>query len=115
MGNSYKHGNGRIAHRSGNGRFRKTTMEDMGINDANKEGIVFVCNVCGREFVPVILSGKCCGVEDKRRKVIEVTPEQQGVINKIEALKKQPFVNRKTLQEIQELEIILKRITPHTI
>jgi hypothetical protein len=107
---AYKHGNGRLVQRSGNGRFRKTTPEDLGIMDANKEGIVFICNVCEREFVPLVLSGKCCGVDDKRRKVIVVTPEEQAIMDKINALRQRPFINRQILNEINELEVQLYRV-----
>lgn len=107
---SYKHGNGRLVQRSGNGRFRKTTPEDLGIYDANKEGIVFICNVCEREFVPLVLSGKCCGVDNKRRKEVIITPEEQEIMDKISALRKRPFINRQILNEINELEVQLSRV-----
>jgi hypothetical protein len=101
---AYKHGNGRIQHRSGNGRFRKNTLEDIGIMDANKDGITFICNVCGREFVPIVLSGKCCGVDNKRPKEIVVTPAEKEILDKIDALKKRPFINRQILNDITALE-----------
>ena len=107
---TYKHGNGRLQHRGGGGRFRKTTPEDLGIYDANKDGIVFICNVCEREFVPLVLSGKCCGVDNKRRKPVIVTPEEQEIMDKISALRKRPFINRQILNEITELEVQLTRV-----
>lgn len=109
---SYKHRNGHLVQRSGNGRFRKTTPEDLGIMDANKEGVVFICNVCEREFVPLVLSGKCCGVDNKRRKVIVVTPEEQEIMDKITALKQRPFINRQILNEINDLERQLVQVRP---
>lgn len=99
----YKHGNGRVQHRGGNGRFRKTRPEDVGIFDANKEGIVFICNVCGREFVPLVMSGKCCGVDDKRRKEITITPEAAEILDKIAELRGRAFINRQILAEIETL------------
>lgn len=107
---SYKHRNGHVVFRSGNGRFRKTTMEDIGINNANKEGKVFICNVCEREFVPVVLSGKCCGVDNKREKEIIVTTEEREIMNQIDQLRKQPFISRKNLEEIAALDIQLTRL-----
>lgn len=101
---TYRHSSGRIQHRAGNGRFRKSTLADMGINDGNTEGLVFICNVCEQEFVPVLLSGKCCGVDNKRPKPIIVTPEEQVIVDKIEALKNRPFINRQILNEITALE-----------
>jgi hypothetical protein len=78
--------------------------------DTNKEGIVFICNVCEREFIPLVLSGKCCDVDDKRRKVIQVTPAEQEIIDQITALKSREFINRQILNQIQELEVQLSRV-----
>jgi hypothetical protein len=105
---SYKHSNGHRVFRSGNGRFRKTTLADMGVNDANTNGTVYICNVCDREFVPIVHSGKCCGVDDKRKKIIELPPDQQEIQDKITAIRKKPFINRQDLEEIQKLERQLK-------
>lgn len=68
MARNYKHSNGQIAFRSGNGTFRKPSLEDFGVTDENKDADTYICNVCGREFTPILLSGKCCGVDNKRPK-----------------------------------------------
>ena len=101
---SYKHSNGHRVHRDSSGRFRKSTLADIGITDGNTEGIVFICNVCEREFIPIVLSGRCCGVDNKRPKPIIVTQEEQELMDKITALKRRPFINRQILNEITALE-----------
>lgn len=102
---SYKHSNGRRVFRAGNGRFRKTTLADMGIDDANTQLITFICNVCEREFVPLVLSGKCCGVDNKRVKPADpIPPEQQAVLDQIAELRGRPFISRQILEQIQALE-----------
>jgi hypothetical protein len=105
---SYKHRNGHRVFRSGNGRFRKTTLADMGINDANTDGTIYICNVCEHEFVPILHSGKCCGVDNKRKKIIELTPDKQRIQDKIMAIMGKPFINRQDLEEIKKLEREIK-------
>lgn len=107
---TYKHSNGHLVQRDGSGRFRKTTLKDMGIDNANTQGIVFICNVCEREFIPILMSGTCCGVDNKRPKPVIVTPAEQEIMDKISALKGRPFINRQILNEINELEVQLSRV-----
>jgi hypothetical protein len=40
---SYRHSNGRIQHRGGGGRFRHSTLADVGLGE---------CDKCGKLFVP---------------------------------------------------------------
>lgn len=101
---SYKHSNGHRVMRGSNGQFRKTTLSDMGIHDGNTEGIVFICNVCEKEFIPVLLSGKCCGVDNKREKEIVVTEGERVIMDKIKELKGSRFINRQILNQIIDLE-----------
>lgn len=96
--------------RSGNGRFRKTTLKDLGINDGNGNGTVYICNICEREFIPIVHSGQCCGVDNKRLKKIILTPEQQAITDQINAINKKPFINRLDLQQIQKLELELNKL-----
>lgn len=79
-------------------------MADMGIDNANTESIVFICNVCGREFVPILLSGKCCGVDNKTKKEIIIPADEQKVIDAITALRSRQFISRQTLQQIEDLD-----------
>lgn len=104
MAKSYKTGGGLIRHRTGGGRFRRTTLKDIGINDGNTECQVYICNVCEKEFIPLVHSGKCCGVDNKRKKEVIYTEEQQKIINQINDLRKKPFINRQILEQIQQLE-----------
>lgn len=76
----------------------------MGIYNANEKGTVFICNVCEREFVPLLLSGVCCGVDNKREKVIVYTEEQQAILDKIKAIRNKPFINRHDVEETANLE-----------
>lgn len=90
--------------RSGSGQFRRTTMQDMGINNANTEGLVFICNVCEREFTPILLSGTCCGVDNKRPKEVVRSPEEQTILEDIQKIRTKEFICRKDLDAIAELQ-----------
>lgn len=70
MAKPYKHGNGRLVHRGPGGRFRKSKWEDHGVSSAavNINAVTYICNVCEREFTPILISGVCCGVDNKRVK-----------------------------------------------
>lgn len=107
---SYKRSNGLITMRDGGGRFRKTTLKDVGVYDGNDNGIVYVCNVCGREFVPIVHSGKCCDVDNKHIKEIILTTEQQEVTDKIKAISAKPFISRQDLEVIQSLQYQLNNL-----
>lgn len=104
MAKSFKRSSGLIQRRTAGGRFRKTTLADIGINNANSELQVYICNVCEKEFVPIVHSGTCCGVDNKRKKVIELTPEKQAIRDKINELRSKPFINKQILEQIQQLE-----------
>jgi hypothetical protein len=104
MSSYYKNTNGQIQHRSSGGKFRKSTLEDIGIYNGNKEGVIYICNVCNREFVPIVHSGVCCGVNDKRVKGFVFTDAQKELMDKIKAIKQKPFLNRFDLEEIQRFE-----------
>jgi len=106
----YKRSNGSIQMRGTGGRFRKGTLADIGIYNANTTGTVYICNVCEQEFTPLVHSGICCGVDNKRVKEIIVSPEKQVIIDKIKAISGKPFINRKDLEEINRLEWELKRL-----
>lgn len=108
MAKSYKRGSGLITHRTGSGQFRKTTLADIGIHNPN-DGQVYICNMCNEEFTPLVTTGQCCGVDNKRLKVKIHTPEQQAIIDKINAIRKRAFINRKDIEEIQALEVELRQ------
>lgn len=96
--------------RGANGRFRKTTLKDFGIDDANTNGTVYICNVCGKEFIPIVHSGKCCGFDNKRVKEIVLTADQQAIVDQIKTIRQKPFINRFDLENIQKFEIELKKL-----
>lgn len=106
----YKRGNGHIQMRRGNGQFRRATLEDMGVYNGNKDCTVYICNVCEREFIPLLHSGKCCGVDNKRVKEIILTEAQLEIQSKIEAIRKKPFINRLDLQQIEQLQCEYNRL-----
>lgn len=105
----YKRSNGLIQMRGSGGKFRKSTLEDFGIYDANKNLAVYICNVCEREFVPVLHSGKCCGVDNKRLKEVVLTDKQKEIQTKINAIRSKHFINRVDLDEITKLEKDFKK------
>lgn len=111
MAKSYKRGSGLITHRTGSGQFRKTTLADIGIHNANN-GQVYICNVCNEEFVPVVTTGQCCGVDNKRLKIKIYTPEQQALIDKINEIRKRDFISRKDYEQMKALEVDLSRCIP---
>lgn len=51
----YRHPNGRVQHRDNNGKFRKTTLADFGINekDINKNQKMLCLN-CGKTCMPIL-------------------------------------------------------------
>lgn len=100
----YKNPNGGIIMRSGNGKFRKSTLEDFGIHDGNKNCDTYICNICGDEFIPLTKSYICCGKNDIRIKEKVYTPEQQEIIDRIAAISNKPFINRKDLNDIEQLK-----------
>lgn len=62
----YRCSNGRMIARASNGRFRKTTLADLGIpNSALNNGKKLVCSKCGTSFIPLMKTAdkKCwkCG------------------------------------------------------
>lgn len=104
MSKSYKRSNGQIQMRGSGGKFRRTTFEDMGIYNGNKKLTTFICNICEREFIPVVLSGKCsCGSSDKREKIIMISPAQQAIQVEMEAINRKPFINRQDLEKYEAL------------
>jgi hypothetical protein len=107
---AYKRACGLITHRGSGGKFRKSTLKDIGVYDGNDEGHVYICNVCGAEFVPIVHSGQYCGVDDKRIKEKVYTPEQSEILYKIKAIESKPFINRKDLSDINELKVELSRL-----
>ena len=111
MARAYRHGNGAIQFRTGGGQFRQATLRDMGITDENKNADSFICNICGREFIPILLSGICCGVDNKRLKPKPpVSEEEQEILDRIEVLKKSPFISNQILNDISKLETELRSL-----
>lgn len=53
-----------LQFRSGNGRFRKGTIEDMGISKSLVNHEVVTCKNCGNEWFPILITGLCdkCGM-----------------------------------------------------
>lgn len=111
MSKSYKRGCGLIQHRGYGGKFRKGTLEDIGIYNANKELVTYICNICDGEWIPIVHSGICfkCGVDDKRVKEIALSEAQQVITDKIKSIRQKSFINRFDIEEIQKLEFELKK------
>jgi len=108
---SYKSASGYIRMRGSGGKFRQSTLEDIGVYNGNTECTVYICNVCDREFIPLVHSGICCGVDNKRLKKIEYTDEQKIKMYAIKAIKQKPFINRNDLYEIEKLEREINQLT----
>ena len=66
--NTYKHKNGRIQHRERNGKFRKTTLSDLGIpeKEINKNQKM-ICPKCRKSCMPILLTtiAKTCSCGEK--------------------------------------------------
>ena len=99
----YKRSNGLIQMRGSGGKFRKTTLQDLGIHNGNTNGTVYICNVCEKEFIPIVHSGTCCGVDNKRVKKVELSKEETSIHEKINAIKSKPFIIRQDILEIESL------------
>ena len=99
----YKRTNGLLQMRGSSGKFRKATLKDFGIQNGNTEGTVYICNVCEREFTPIVHSGVCCGVDNKRIKVIVLSEEQAEIQKKINDIKNKEFISRQDIIEIESL------------
>ncbi len=107
MPRAYKTHNKTIIQRSANGRFRQTLLSEL-VEGVNEKQQVFICNVCGREFMPVMLEGICCGVNNKRPKPERIpSPEEQALLVRIQVIRDKPFINLQDLHDIQKLEMEL--------
>lgn len=56
---AYRAGNGRIINRSGNGRFRRTTLQDFGIAKSEIATEPKTCAHCGFVWQPILKCGYC--------------------------------------------------------
>ncbi len=71
----YKHSNGRIVPRRGNGQFRHSTLQDFGIGKDQLATGPRRCNACGTAWNPILVTGICptCGKQESSP-VEEVQP-----------------------------------------
>ena len=59
---THRHGNGRIQHRTGGGRFRTSTLADLGIPNAELADGELACEQCGHVCRPIVKTFECiCG------------------------------------------------------
>lgn len=86
MARHYKTPNKRIIHRSANGRFRQSTLQDIGIPNSMVATGKMQC-VCGHQFFPLLKTGICpeCGSKDKTP--IQPTAEQQEKLDRLAEIK----------------------------
>lgn len=92
MPKHYRAPNKRIIHRSGNGRFRQSTLQDIGIPAANVATGKMKCAGCGHEWYPLVKTGICPECDDQRKAPIVPNAEQQARIDRYNAIKKDnPF------------------------
>lgn len=87
MARHYKAPNKRIIHRSGNGRFRKSTLQDIGIPNSMVATGKMQC-VCGYQWFPFVKTGICPECGSKEKAPITPTPEQQEKLNRLAEIKK---------------------------
>jgi len=108
MARVYRHGNGRIQHRSPDGRFRHSRLSDIGItNEATRPR---VCNQCEHEWQPLVTTGICpeCKAQDSRVK--PASEEEQAWLDELRAMPN--FLDprgRKTIDRASWLHHTLKR------
>ncbi len=67
MARPYKHSNGRLTLRRGNGTFRRTTLQDIGIPKSDVATGPMTCANCGHTWNPILKSGYCpkCNSQEK--------------------------------------------------
>jgi len=65
---AYKAPNGRIIPRGRNGRFRRASLEDLGIPRELIATGPMTCAKCGHKWHPILKNGVCpqCGSDEKR-------------------------------------------------
>lgn len=88
MASHYKAPNKRIIHRSGNGRFRKSTLEDMGIPRSMVATGKMQCADCGHQWFPFVKTGICPNCESKEKAPITPTAEQQQMLDRLTEIRK---------------------------
>ncbi len=92
---TYKHTNGRIVARRGDGTFRNFTMREILGNSANEESHKLICGSCGygqdEPWIPIMLCGTCPKCNNQENHKIREVPKsfrQKVIIAKIEKYKK---------------------------
>ncbi len=63
----YKTSNKRIIHRDNKGRFRESTLADVGVPKELIQEDTAICADCGHKWMPILKTGKCpkCNSQSK--------------------------------------------------
>jgi predicted nucleic-acid-binding Zn-ribbon protein len=70
----YRHSNGRIEHRTSTGKFRRSTLQDIGIAKSEIQEGSAICKNCGygknEIWLPILKTGYCpkCKSQEKEEK-----------------------------------------------
>lgn len=67
MPTPYKHSNGRLALRRGNGTFRRATLQDFGIPKAALATGPMTCADCGHTWNPIMKDGYCPNCNSQKK------------------------------------------------
>ena len=106
----YKAPNKRIIHRNSQGRFRKTTLTDIGIPQQSICDCEQICLDCGHRFSPVIKQPcRKCGSENvvDISETIEITEEIRPLVEEYKEIACVAFIDPFHMNRIEELNRIL--------
>jgi hypothetical protein len=100
MARSYKRSNKSIQLRESNGRFKKATFADFGIEVCKRDR---VCNQCGNQWRPIVATGHCpkCDAQDSVE--LPITVEEQEKLDRLKQIRK-AFPGTYSAQEEYQLE-----------
>lgn len=109
---TFRYANKRIGGRASNGQFKRLTFQDV-------TGVAFnerpqVCNACGYQWTPVVVSGKCldCGSTDTQ--AAPPPPEIQAKIDRYREIgQAHPYGidprDKDLMREMQDLYHVTRR------
>lgn len=111
---AYKASNKRIIQRSGSGKFRRSTFQDIGISSSDVATGKMKCADCEHEWFPVLKTGICPECGSKKKQKIKPSIKIQKLIKRYKEINdKYPFGidprDKETQREAQGIFVKLRK------